>query len=241
MNAVAERVRIFEHDPDLLAGVPADHAALLARVVTPALRLDAGAWSPAAQPADAGLGLLVVEGVITRRLRLDSRTVVELLGSGDLVKPWLAQGWEVPRCDVSWHVEEAAVLAFLGPAFTRQIGDHPQVFSALLEREILRSWRLASTMAIASVPGVEKRLLRMLWHLAERWGRVTRDGVVLEMPLTHRLLGELVGATRPTVTTALATLSRAGRVERRGDGSWLLCGGPPTAVLDSLWSVREPD
>jgi hypothetical protein len=51
--------------------------------------------------------------------------------------------------------------------------------------------------------------------------------VVLPLALTHGWLANLVGAQRPSVTTALGHLTSAGRVERLDDGSWLLRGGPP--------------
>jgi CRP/FNR family cyclic AMP-dependent transcriptional regulator len=39
------------------------------------------------------------------------------------------------------------------------------------------------------------------------------------------MLAELVGARRPTVSSAMTDLSRRGAVTRRADGSWLLCCG----------------
>lgn len=54
----------------------------------------------------------------------------------------------------------------------------------------------------------------MLWHLADRWGRVTPDGVIVPLKLTHEALGRLVGAQRPTVTLALGELVASGRVTR---------------------------
>jgi hypothetical protein len=47
------------------------------------------------------------------------------------------------------------------------------------------------------------------------------------LALTHRILGQLVGARRPTVSTALAELAERGELIRRPDGSWLLRGDPP--------------
>ena len=44
--------------------------------------------------------------------------------------------------------------------------------------------------------------------------------------LSHRLIGELVGARRPTISTALAELARDGQLVRREDGTWLLTGEP---------------
>jgi hypothetical protein len=76
----------------------------------------------------------------------------------------------------------------------------------------------------------------LFWHLAERWGRVTGDGVIVPLALTHRILGQLVGARRPTVSTALSELAERGELVRRPDGSWLLRGDPPDA--ESL--ARKP-
>jgi hypothetical protein len=73
---------------------------------------------------------------------------------------------------------------------------------------------------------VDRRLLALFWHLAERWGRVVSDGVLVPLTLSHRLLGQLVGARRPTVSTALADLAREDQIQRRPDGTWLLKGEP---------------
>ena len=81
--------------------------------------------------------------------------------------------------------------------------------------------------AIAHLKRIDDRLLALLWCLAERWGRVSPDGVVVALRLPHRTLGSLVGARRPSVPTALGQLMARGEVERRPDGGWLLLGNPP--------------
>jgi hypothetical protein len=53
--------------------------------------------------------------------------------------------------------------------------------------------------------------------------------VVVPLALTHRILGQLVGARRPTVSTALSELAEREELTRRPDGSWLLRGDPPDA------------
>ena len=89
-----------------------------------------------------------------------------------------------------------------------------------------RAERLATTQAISQLTRVDRRVLALLWHVAERWGRVTPDGVVVPLTLSHRMLGQLVGAHRPTVSTAVRLLARTGELSRRPDGSWLLSGEP---------------
>jgi hypothetical protein len=53
------------------------------------------------------------------------------------------------------------------------------------------------------------------------------------------VLGQLVGARRPTVSTALAQLARDGRVRRRQDGTWLLVGEPEGVDVDTAEIVRQ--
>jgi hypothetical protein len=79
------------------------------------------------------------------------------------------------------------------------------------------------------MPRVDARVQALLWHLADRWGHVTLDGVVVPARLTHDMIGRLVGAHRPSVTTALSELTRSGRISRLPHG-WLLTGDPPAAV-----------
>ena len=85
------------------------------------------------------------------------------------------------------------------------------------------------------------RLEALFWHLADRWGKVTPKGVVVPLRLSHRLLGSLVGARRPTVTTALAQLADDGRVLPYGLEGWLLCGpAPRTPDFDGLGALPLP-
>jgi hypothetical protein len=56
---------------------------------------------------------------------------------------------------------------------------------------------------------------------------VTPEGIVVRLPLGHERLAGLVGSHRPSVTTAMGALGRAGRVSRRDDGYWVLHGEPP--------------
>jgi CRP-like cAMP-binding protein len=70
-------------------------------------------------------------------------------------------------------------------------------------------------VAIALEPRVERRLLLKLRQLAERWGRVTPDGIRLDLRLTHQELANMVGAVRESVTIALGRLASSGEIEVR--------------------------
>jgi CRP/FNR family transcriptional regulator, cyclic AMP receptor protein len=51
----------------------------------------------------------------------------------------------------------------------------------------------------------------------------------VSLRLSHRTLAGMVGARRPSVTTALGQLMARGELERRADGEWILRGAAPEA------------
>jgi hypothetical protein len=118
-------------------------------------------------------------------------------------------------------------VALLDRRVAAQLGGFPEIGAVIVDRLSERAQRLTVTQAISQLNRVDDRLLALFWHLAERWGHVATDGMTLPLVLSHRLIGELVGARRPTVSTALAELARRDVIVRREDGTWLLRGEPP--------------
>jgi CRP-like cAMP-binding protein len=128
------------------------------------------------------------------------------------------------RHSIRWIVLTHSRIALLDRRVGALLGRYPEVNAAIIDRVNERGLRLAVTQAISQLNRVDRRLLALFWHLAERWGRMTADGVAVPMTLSHRMLGQLVGARRPTVSTALGELARDGELVRRADGTWLLTG-----------------
>jgi Crp-like helix-turn-helix protein len=146
------------------------------------------------------------------------------------------------RHTVRWNVLSRSRVALLDRRFGAQLVTYPEVNAALIDRVNERALRLSVTQAISQLNRVDRRLLALFWHLAERWGRMTKDGVALPMTLSHRMLGQLIGARRPTVSTALSQLTREGEVRRRDDGTWLLTGAPvgmPEPEIERVVPMRR--
>jgi CRP/FNR family transcriptional regulator, cyclic AMP receptor protein len=240
MPRTIDTARLFDADPDLgvlLSEARREQAQRTLVVRTQRLRV--GAWDVTGLERVTAdhLGLLIVEGVLSRELRVADVVSTELLGPGDLVRPWPpADRMSLLPADAVWAVLSPARLAVLDRRFAADVAHYPEVTAALFDRLSERSVRLATTQAISQLTCVDRRLTALFWHLAERWGRVSTIGVVVPLALTHRLLGQLVGARRPTVSTALSKLADRGELTRRPDGSWLLRSDPPDA--DAL--AREP-
>jgi CRP/FNR family transcriptional regulator, cyclic AMP receptor protein len=240
-GGVAEVVSVLIEDPDLGERLAERRLREAERAcMTKVTRIPRGRWSgPIRSPELVdGFGLLLLGGLMSRRVGRTGRFGAELLGPGDLLRPWddPAEHAAMPF-ETDWHAIQPTRLAILDRPFALRAARYPEIPARLLLRTTMRSRRLAATVAIVHEPRIEARVDMLLWTLAERWGVVRRDGVVLSLPLTHALLADMVAASRPAVTGALSRLTQSGRLRRQGE-EWVLGGGPPPS-LDSEES-EEP-
>ena len=215
-------VSLLQIDADLGAGLPVEDlpAATLASRAE-AVLLAKGPWQPAAA-APGDLGLLLLAGLAARIVRVGRRESLELVGPGDLVRPGADEDASLVACDVRWEILEPGRAALLDQRFCRGVQPWPQIGAALSARATRRARWLAVQAAVNAHPTVEERVMLMLCHLGERMGRVTPDGVVLDLPLSHRLLSHCVHALRPSVTAALLRLRDDGRLRRPSRRTWVV-------------------
>lgn len=193
------------------------------------IRLDPGGWDGSA-PRSA-LGLLLLSGFLIRRVELTGRHSIELLGPGDLLRPFEPEegGHEMVPWDESWRALEPVRLAVLDERFRCWIAEQPHLLDRLFGRVLRRSRTLSLRLALVQLPRASSRLYLLLWHLADRFGRVQRAGVLLPIPLSHAMLAELVSLQRPPVSRAMKELERHGLLSPASSGGWYLHGHPPDA------------
>lgn len=236
-----ETCAVLLDDPQLAEELSEQHRlAAVGACVAPTIRLDRGAWSPrvATSRVRNGIGLLVLDGLLTRRVGIDGRFGAELLGNGDIVRPWQGDNAQATMPHTGgWVVLQPARLAVLDRDFVLRLAPYPEVVAALFARAVRRSRQAALNMAIVHQPRIDVRLHMFFWGLADRWGTVCPDGVRVEVPLTHAVLAEVLAATRPTVTKALGELAERGAVCWDGD-AWRL-SEPSPAELDQVRVVRS--
>ena len=94
----------------------------------------------------------------------------------------------------------------------------PEAAQALLRgTEAIVRQQQRTVLALASSHYVD-RLREKLLQLAEDHGSVARDGVLLQLPVTHELLAEMIGSARETVTRAVDALEQNGFLRRQNRG-----------------------
>jgi hypothetical protein len=222
------RVDLLECDRELARMLaPASRDGPRAPLWARTLKLERGPWDPDAdQPSDEHLGFLVLEGLVGRRVSVPDRgRSLELIGEGDLLRPWHDDSASFSH--VVWTILEPTSVAVLDESLGVGATDMPKLLSTLTERALRRSRRLAVSAAIANTVGVEDRVVLVLWQLAELWGKKRPGGALLPFRLSHQTLADLVGARRPTVTLALRNLTERELLERGESGEWILAGSPP--------------
>jgi CRP/FNR family transcriptional regulator, cyclic AMP receptor protein len=240
-----ERVRIFVEDPELASGLDAEALAAAEQITAPMLRVPEGGWDfkADAQRLSSHLGLLIVDGLLLREVQVGEVACAELLGTGDVMRPWSGSSGEPAsiKAEARWEALEDVRLAVLDPRFALEIARGPQVSATIVDRALIRARWLSFHLAVCHVVGIEKRLIILFWHLADRWGKVTPEGVRISLPLSHGMIAKLVGSRRPTVTTAMGKLRDEGKILRPEDGAWILCGPPPEDLRNLRGGVGARD
>lgn len=175
-------------------------------------------WPLRAEPEPGFQGFLVLAGVMSRRVTVGGLGAAEVFGPGDLLRPW-SQADDRLLCRADrWRVHDDVELAVLDRRFCMQAAAWPELLSALRDREVQRLDSLVARLLIAQTPRISDRVYLLLWHLAERWGRVGPDGVSVPLPLSRALLAELACTTRESVSRALTALAGRGLVEPTRQG-----------------------
>jgi CRP/FNR family transcriptional regulator, cyclic AMP receptor protein len=232
-------LQLLAADPDLADGIPFDERRRAERVVVArATTVEHGAWVPDVHGHGETFALLVVSGFLMRDVILAGRRSVEILTPGDVFSTSEPAETPLVAHDVRWRALETAVVAGLDERFALAARRWPSLGAAITTRLLDQHHRTAVHLAIAQLPRVEQRTLAMLWHLAERCGRMTTLGLVMPLRLTHEAIGELVGARRPTVSLALAELADAGLIARRPEGGWVLAPESQATFLDGGISTQ---
>jgi CRP-like cAMP-binding protein len=226
-HALGGPISLLDVLPEIAATIPSKDRELATRTLMAPqlLARDVDLGDTLARTGVNGFDFLVITGVVLKETRLVRRAALELLGPGDVLGPPLTAIRQVESRAVSRYLAHGPVtLAELGIRFRQAARRWPGLSDVLLDRLARQTHRASMHVAMLHLPRVEDRIIALFSDLAERFGHMTSGGAVVDLDLTHELIGRLVASRRPTVTLALHTLASDGTLVHRRDGRWILDG-----------------
>ena len=185
-------------------------AASLARLegISPLAALPRGTPILGGDPAPQALYLLKRGRVRLFRVSPDGRPVtLALLTAGNVFGSLPSFPLGSPDMQAE-AMDEVLICKMQRSDMERLMREHPAVGLRLIEALSRRVRELEDTVASLAHDDVRHRVVRVLLHLCEDFGRQDGALVRIDVPITHDDLAAMVGSTRETVTATLSRLSR---------------------------------
>jgi len=220
----AEAISLLEALPEIAATIPPEDRELAARALM-APRLcarDEDLAETLAGALEGAFDFLVIEGIVLKETTLSRRAALELLGPGDVLGPLLSATRQIESRAVSRYLAHGPVtVVVLDARFRLAARRWPGLSDVLHDHLAQQTHRASMHLAMLHLPRITDRITSLFSDLAERFGHMTPDGVLIDLDLTHEIIGRLVGGRRPTVTIALQALADDGLLTRREE-RWAL-------------------
>ncbi len=121
-----------------------------------------------------------------------------------------------PRSATAEAIEVTETLTLHRDEFIRYIRNNPDFSRHVLQTLARNIRRLNSQLSDVFFLDLPARLARTLLNLAEQHGRVTMDGIIIDLSLTQTDLAEMTGATRVSINKAIGRFRREQWVQTKG-------------------------
>ncbi|MGN6872132.1 MAG: Crp/Fnr family transcriptional regulator [Solirubrobacteraceae bacterium] len=211
--------------PEILANVPAEDRLLAERtLIVPLISARNEDLADVISTQIPGaFDFVIVDGVVLKETTLAGRSALELLGRGDLLAPPLTPASQLESRAVSRYLaHEQASLAAIEDHVRQSARRWPGIADFLHDRLARQAHHASMHLAMLHLPRAEDRLIALFADLAERFGHMAADGILIDLPLTHEIIGGLVASRRSTVTLALTRLASNGIIARVEGDRWKL-------------------
>jgi CRP/FNR family transcriptional regulator len=108
---------------------------------------------------------------------------------------------------VTWRIDRKTFLDL--------VKNHPDTLVPLLDMTV-EMYRLHGERVFTlEYRTVRERIISFLLTMGQRFGRQTKDGLLIEVPLRHQDIASSVNATRETTSRELSALERKGLLENK--------------------------
>ena len=110
-------------------------------------------------------------------------------------------------------LEDSEIAVLPREHFNELLRGHPDVALRLVEEMSQRLHRRASQIEDLALRNVSSRVANTLLKLGENHGTMGRNGITINLRLTHQDIANMVAASRETVTTVLVDMREDGIID----------------------------
>lgn len=163
-------------------------------------------------PSDAGNSVMLLARGRIRIYHVTQEGKQAILGfveTGELFGE-LSAFQQSRREEYAEATEASLVVLIPRETVLRLMREHPGVSMRLTTMFGLRLKRIERRLKSLLFRSSRERLIHLLLEMAERYGRRTRDGILISQKLSHQDMAGIIGATRETVTITLGELQNEG-------------------------------
>lgn len=130
-----------------------------------------------------------------------SFVIISLLGSGDLLGD---VGWTEDTHDCTAEtLDECRIFQVSRRDFETLLRDNPGFSLCVINILASRLKHAQSRIEDLVFRQVPSRVAKLFINLADNHGKMTPSGIILDLPLTHQEIADIVGSSRVTVTQVL--------------------------------------
>lgn len=104
------------------------------------------------------------------------------------------------------------VLSIKQSEFEQYLQRRPAAAKGVIDVLTGRLRDLSDAFLILTTGDVYSRVSRLLGRLCLRYGTRDKQGLRIDLPLTHQEMADMIGSSRQSVTTVLGQLKREGRI-----------------------------
>ncbi|MBI3991694.1 MAG: Crp/Fnr family transcriptional regulator [Candidatus Lambdaproteobacteria bacterium] len=140
-----------------------------------------------------------------RELTLDHLSPGEIFGETEILLETLRESQAMARADVTAYVLDSDTLLQL-------IADHPRFGFWMTRFMGARQARMENRLESLLFKSASGKVAQVLLTLATEHGRDSEQGTLIDYPITHQEIGNLIATTRETVSYAFMEFRQLGLI-----------------------------
>lgn len=127
--------------------------------------------------------------------------------------------WAINNINTPYYLETiTAVELWRAPReeFVKFIKSNPDILFELISRMLVRFGGVLRRMEYLTFGNAHAQVASIVLICAERFGRQEGSNTIIQVPLTHKNIGNLVGVTRETTSLEIKKLEKKGLIGYQG-------------------------